>query len=199
MDWKRVAGILLICYFILEKFVGFLQIMEYVGKMLPPHSLSASEVLSPLLFIVGVLLLVDSLWPGFLVGLKMRIKNTDFEAEIAGKKTVRLGEPLRFRVRYDGALREGCFTAKVTNVEGKHLPTTGRDFEWHPCYDTYDLKLERGRLRGTRLYDYEWSVRVPLDYPTGNYEAVIVVLDSQGEHVRETEPITFRVVRGVYD
>ena len=195
-----MAGILLICYAILEKFVSFLQTIEYVRKMLPPDSLSASEILSPLLFIIGSLLVVDSLWPGFLVGLKMRALNTDFEANIVGKRTVRLGEPLRFKVRYDGALREGCFTARVTNVEGKPLPTTGLSFEWHPCYDTYDLKLERGRLRGTRLYDYEWSVKIPLDYPTGNYEAVIVVLDSQGEHVRETRPpIPFRVVRGSYD
>ena len=194
---KRVVGVLLICYYFLEKIIDFLQIIEYVGKLLPLGPFT-SEILSPLLFAIGLLLVVDSMWPGFLVGLKMRIVNTDFEADIVGKRTVRLGEPLRFKVKYDGALREGCFTAKVTNAEGKLLPTTGKDFEWHPCYDTYDVWLGKGRIRGTRLYDYEWNVTIPLDYPTGSYDAVIVVLD-QGEHVRETEPITFKVVHGAYD
>jgi hypothetical protein len=129
----------------------------------------------------------------------MKFRGVDFEANIVGKRKIRLGEAIRFRARFDGALVDGYFTAKVVNVKGEKLPLTGLDHEWWPCYDTYDLEARKGRIRGTRLHEYEWNGTIRLKYPTGDYEAIIVVLDGQGVHIRETKPIPFKVVRGTQD
>lgn len=185
LGWKRIIGLILTIPQIFVGIVNFLQSLEYIRKMLPPFSLSLAEILSwfslPAL-VAGILLIADSLWPGFLVGLKMRIKGIDFEAEIVEKTAFHLEENIRFKARFRGTLENGAFTVKVTSPVGTTIPDTKLDYVFWPCPDTvmHLSSGDVGRLKGTRLHEYRWKAKILEDYPTGEYKASIRVYNDLG-------------------
>ena len=159
--------------------------------LLPLAWLDLTGFLFPALLIVGVLLLIHGVWPGFFVGLKMRIKGIDFEAEIVGKKELYVGEAVRFKARFRGKLENGAFTVKVFGPADSILPDTGQNYAFFACPDTViRTPKDVGRLKGARLHEYRWSGPIPTKYPTGKYRAYIRVYDDLGgrnEVIREKE------------
>ena len=180
--------------------ITFLQSLEYVSeklRVLLSLTIGGQQLLQTLALIVGIILVVHGIWPAFFVELDMKVRRTDFRANVAGRK-VRLGQPIFLKAKFNGALRDGYFTAQITNMKGEILPTTKLTYEWLPYNDTYDINTKRGLLRGSGPFKCDWSWRIPLNYMIGEYEVMIAVYDGD-RRIRATKPIPFKVVRGSHD
>ena len=134
--------------------------------------------------------------------MKSKIGQKDFDAKIVGYKRVRLGEFMRFKANFDGALSGGYFTAKIEAP--KALPDTKTKETWWPCYDSiirepgsraHMIVDKGGRLRGISRHEKTWDHRIPLEYPTGRYKATICLYDNSGSgEVRLRERVEFFIV-----
>jgi hypothetical protein len=193
MDWKRLfAGVL---GFIMAS-VGT-KYFDHVWNLLLGPQIGLSEdvlfgFVSIFLLVVGAIMLADSIWPGLMKDLGLRIGLKRFDAEIVGKEPFLLGGVVGFKASFRGKLEKGLFTCKVLPPKGALLPTKEKTHEWWPCYGTFQRTGTRdvGILRGSRNHEFSWDPKIPKNYPEGEYTAFVGVYesrDSGNEPVKEKQ------------
>jgi hypothetical protein len=86
----------------------------------------------------------------------------DFEAEILEwKSSYEKGDPVLFRAKFAGELKNGGFTAKVEAPDGT--------IHW------WADNLMKRALNGRGLHERQWSHEIPQDFPLGKSKVAIQV------------------------
>jgi len=188
LDTKRLAKTILSA---IGDILALWQFLERLNALLTKVSIPLATVYDVVAICIGIVstyFLIDGLKPSFWPSLKSRVWHKDFEAEIVGGKKFLWGQTVRFKAWFDGALSDGYFTVKTSNMDGKPLPEReGKDFVWWYDEKTYDKSTEKGRLRGQGPFRAEWDWKIPYRCPIGKYKALICVCDGTGEHIKEQE------------